>query len=196
MKRAFILFLVPLFILSACGNDEKLSKKDEENQSVEVDKGLLNVEITLPASFIDEDGGGNHEQMIADAKADGVKDVIVNDDGSLTYKMSKAKHREILDELKTGLLESIDEIENSEDFVSIKDITHNKAFTEFTLNVDQEQYENSFDGFATLGIGMSAMFYGLFTEASIDDYQVKIDIKDVASGEVIDTVIYPDALEE
>ena len=201
LRNIFILFLVPLFILSACGNDEKsnekedVSKNDGENQSVEVDKGLLNVEITLPASFIDEEEE-NHEQMIADAKADGVKDVIVNDDGSLTYKMSKAKHKEMLAEMKTGLLETIDEIKDSEDYVSIIDVKHNKSFTEFTLVVNQEMFENSFDAFATMGIGMSAMFYQLFTGASVDDFKVTIDIQDEESGEVINTVVYPDAFDE
>lgn len=201
LKKILILFLVPLFILSACGKNEKsnekedVSKNDGENQSIEVEKGLLNVEITLPASFVDTEEE-NHEQLIADAKADGVKDVIVNDDGSLTYKMSKAKHKEMLAEMKTGLLETIDEIKNSEDYLSIKDVEHNKSFTEFTLTVDQEMFENSFDGFATMGIGMSAMFYQLFTGASVDDYKVSIDIINEESGAVIETVVYPDAFEE
>jgi len=201
LRKILLLFLVPMFILSACGNDgksnekEEVSKNDEENQSIEVDKGLLNVEVTLPASFIDTEEE-NHEQMIADAKADGVKDVVVNDDGSFTYKMSKAKHKEMLAEMKKGLLETIDEIKNSEDYVSIKDVKHNKSFTEFTLMVDQEMFENSFDGFATMSIGMSAMFYQLFTGASVDDYNVSIDIINEESGAVIDTVVYPDAFEE
>ena len=201
LRKVFALFLVPLFILSACGNDEKskdkedVSKNDGETQSVEVDKGLLNVEITLPAAFIDEEEE-NHEKMIADAKADGVKDVIVNDDGSLTYKMSKAKHKEMLAEMETGLLETIDEIKDGEDFVSIKDVKYNKSFSEFTLVVDQEMFENSFDSFASMGIGMSAMFYQLFTGAGVDDLKVTIDIKDEESGEVIETVVYPDEFDE
>ena len=200
LRKVFILFLMPLFILSACGKDEEsnekgdVSKNDGETQSVEVDKGLLNVEITLPASFFEEEE--DHDQMIADAKADGVKDVIVNDDGSLTYKMSKAKHKEMLAEMKTGLLETVDEIKDGEDFESIKDVKHNKSFTEFTLVVEEKMFEDSFDAFATMGIGMSAMFYQLFTGASVDDYKVTIDIQAEESGEVIDTVVYPDVLEE
>ena len=191
---------MPFFILSACGKDEEsnekedVSKNDGENQSVEVDKGLLNVEITLPASFFEEEE--DHDQMIADAKADGVKDVIVNDDGSLTYKMSKAKHKEMLAEMKTGLLETVDEIKDGEDFESIKDVKHNKSFSEFTLVVEQEMLEDSFDAFATMGIGMSAMLYQLFTGVSVDEYKVTIDIQAEESGEVIDTVVYPDVLEE
>ena len=200
LRKVFILFLMPLFILSACGKDEEsnekgdVSKNDGENQSVEVDKGLLNVEITLPASFFEEEE--DHDQMIADAKADGVKDVIVNDDGSLTYKMSKAKHKEMLAEMKMGLLETVDEIKDGEDFESIKDVKHNKSFSEFTLVVEQEMFEDSFDAFATMGIGMSAMLYQLFTGVSVDEYKVTIDIQAEESGEVIDTVVYPDVLEE
>lgn len=191
---------MPFIILSACGNDEKsdakedVSKSEEENESLEVDKGLLNVEITLPASFFEEEE--DNDEIIASAKADGVKDVIVNDDGSLTYKMSKSKHKEMLAELKESLLETVDEIKDSEDFASIKDIEYNKSFTEFTVLVDGEMFEDSIDGFATLSIGMSAMFYQLFIGTNVEDNKITIDIEDDASGEVIDTVVYPDAFGE
>lgn len=52
---------VMIVLLSACSESEKTAgekeavteKKTEESEAVEVDKGLLNVEVTLPASMFE-----------------------------------------------------------------------------------------------------------------------------------------------
>lgn len=166
---------------------------EAEEQSIEVDKGIFSVEITLPASLFE---GEDIDEVIAEAKEDGISDIIVHDDGSLTYKMSKSKHNEMMREMKDGLIEYIGETKNSEDYKSIKDITYNKVFSEFTLVVDQEAFENSFDGFAALGLGILGLYYQLFDGVALDDYEVTIFIENANTGEVFDTIIYPDDLEQ
>ncbi len=203
MKRLLALFLVPLLIMTACGKEEvdksqeatstKVDAEDTKNQSVNVNKGILNVEITLPALFFE---GQDIDQTIAEAKKEGVSEVIANNDGSLTYKMSKSKHKEMIANLETSLVESIEEIKNSEDYSSIKDLTHNKSLTEFTLVVDKKIFENSFDGFATISLGIVGMYYQLFNGADSNEYTVTIFIQDETSNEVFDTIVYPDAFEE
>ncbi|MGG3891757.1 hypothetical protein [Metabacillus fastidiosus] len=194
-KMTFILFALLLMIFSACSNntneDEK-SGKQEKEETVDVKKGLLNVEITLPASMFEDQ---DIDTVIADAKKEGVTEVTKNEDGSLTYKMTKAKHKEMMQELEKSILETIEETKNSKDYVSIKDITHNDSFSEFTLVVDKAKYENSMDGFAALGLGMSGMMYQIYN-GSDPDTKVKIFIKDEATQEVFDETVYPDALEQ
>lgn len=205
LKKLIAFLIVLVFIVSACGtnetSNEKETEKETENgkvekaesQSVNVDKGLINVEVTLPATFFEDQ---DINEVIASAKEEGFDEATANEDGSVTYKMSKAKHKEMMDEIKTGILETVEETKNSEDYVSIKDITHNDTFSEFTLVVDKAAYENSFDGFAAFGLGMSGAYYQIFNGVSTEDYKVQISIKDEASGEVFDTIVYPDALEE
>ena len=155
-KFSFILGLLVIFGLTACSSNEETSnkpKKEEkktEEKTVEVDKGLFNVEITLPASMFE---GEDSEKVIADAKADGVSEVTKNSDGSYTYKMSKAKHKELMTEVEKGIVESVEEMKTSGDFTSIKDITYNNSFKEFTIIVDKEAYENSMDGFGVFTLG-------------------------------------------
>ncbi|MEC2078422.1 hypothetical protein, partial [Metabacillus fastidiosus] len=139
--------------------------------------------------------GQDIDTVIADAKKEGVTEVTKNEDGSLTYKMTKAKHKEMMQELEKSILETIEETKNSKDYVSIKDITHNDSFSEFTLVVDKAKYENSMDGFAALGLGMSGMMYQIYN-GSDPDTKVKILIKDEATQEVFDETVYPDALEQ
>lgn len=203
MKKA-ILFSVLSFMLvvtAACGKEEANKNQDavqeeeesQEEKGVEVDKGLLNVEVTFPAFFFEDE---EMDEVIAEAKADGVKEVTKNEDGSLTYKMSKSVYKELMKEMETNTVEYVDEIKDGEDFASIKDITYKKSFSEFTLVVDQEAYENSFDGFAILGLGMAGMYYQVFDGKMADELKVSIFVKDEASGEIFDTVVYPDDLQD
>lgn len=187
-------------IVVACGEGDAKDDKTQDNaenetkgEKLEVDKGLLNVEITLPASmFKDKDA----ETVIADAKKDGVEEVISNSDGSFTYKMSKAKHKEMLEAMKTSVIETVEEIKSSEDFPSIEDATSNKDFTEFTLVVDKEKFENSFDAFAAMGLGISGIYYQTFNGVKEDKVKATINVKDKTSGETIDTIVYPDDLNQ
>ncbi|PFG03344.1 membrane lipoprotein lipid attachment site-containing protein [Bacillus sp. es.034] len=197
MKKV-IMFLLALTLLSACSSEDtnqKESNKDsgKKEESVEVDKKLFNVEITLPASMFEDK---NLETIQADAKENGIKEVTKNEDGSITYKMSKSVHKELMKDIATSIEESVEEMKTSEDYVSIKDITHNDSFSIFTVVVDQAAYENSMDGFATLTLGMSGMMYQLYDGVSEDDYSVKIKMEDKTSGKTFDEVVYPDALEE
>jgi hypothetical protein len=136
------------------------------------------------------------DKVIAEAKEDGVSDIIVNDDGSLTYKMSKSVYKTMMKEIEANVLEYIEDIKDNEEYQSIKDITHNKAFSEFTLLVDQEAYENSFDGFVAFGLGITSMYYQLFAGVAQDDYKATVSLKNEETGEIFDTIVYPDFFEE
>lgn len=217
MKQKIVsLLFASALILGACGeettnteNDQEVNDNQEEvtkdtenddttDETVEVDKKLINVEITLPASFLELEGDEeiNIDEMKEEAKENGIKDVELNNDGSITYTMSKSKHRELLDEMQEGIEENIDEVVNSEDFPSIKDIKVNKKYDAYEITVDKENYENSFDGFGVLGVAFSSMYYQLFEGVNPTDYEVIIDMIDEETGEVFDTIVYPDALDE
>ncbi|MEA1855560.1 hypothetical protein MKX67_02610 [Cytobacillus sp. FSL W7-1323] len=199
MKKLSCLLVLLVIFLVACSNEsaegEKSTdqKQEEKEGAVNVDKGLLNVELTLPASFFE---GEDIDTVIAEAKKEGVSEVTKNEDGSLTYKMPKSEHKKMMTEMGTSITDSIEEMKSSEDYVSIKDVTHNKSFTEFTLLVDKESYENSMDGFAIFGLGLQGSMYQMFNGANPEDYKVTVSVKDEVTEEVFDEVIYPDALEE
>ena len=205
MKRfGFLMLLVGL--LAACSPDnpsentgnnvenaEEKQVEEEEQEGIGVDKGLLNVEVTLPASFLE---GDDIEEVIEKAKADGVSKVTKNEDGSLTYKMSKSKHKEMLSEMEESISEYVDELENDDDFPSIKEVSYKRNFQEFTLKVEKEVFENSFDAFATIGIGFVGMYYQVFEGKDLEKNKVTIHLQDASTGENFDSIVYPDALDE
>lgn len=206
MKKLVLLsvVLLSLGVLTACGGEEEtaattkettnqIEKKEENKETIEVEKNLLSVEVTLPPSMFE---GQDINEVISEAKADGVKEVTKNEDGSLTYKMDKSTHKKIMDEAEKGILDYVDQVKNSEDFVSIHDIKHNKDFSEFTIIVDQAKYENSLDGFAALGFAMTGLYYQLFDGVDPEDYEVTLSFENKDTGEVFESIVYPDAFEQ
>ncbi|MEC1177201.1 hypothetical protein P9B03_01780 [Metasolibacillus meyeri] len=173
MKKLLPFLFVISFILAACNNQ--------------------NVEIQLPASFLE---GQNIDDVIANLKEEGTSEIKQNDDGSLTYTVSKEKHKEMMKELEDGILETVDEIKSTDSFPSIKDVAYNKKYTEFTLTVEKESFEGSFDALASFGLAIAGMYYQVFNGVDADTYKVTIHYKDEANGEIFNTTVYPDDLSD
>jgi X-X-X-Leu-X-X-Gly heptad repeat protein len=174
MKKIVVLVLSMILIFTACAKESM-------------------VEVTLPASIFE--GKDASEWMDSD-KHDDIE-VTVNDDGSVTYKMPKSTHDEVMKEIRAGFDNVIAEIkdENGE-YVSIKDVTYNDSFSEITLIVDKEKYQSSFDGIVSISLGFSGMFYQVFDGVDAENIKTTIDIKDIDSGEVFNTIVYPDVFGE
>lgn len=193
-----LLLAMAILALAACGAEKEASKtsndekETEDSEEFAVDKGLLNVENTMPASFVE---GQDMESTIKEAEAEGIE-VTKNEDGSLTYKMSKSEHKQMMKDLKKKAEESLEEIKTDGTFPSVKDIDYNKSFSKFTMTVDKAAYENSMDAWSVIGIGITGMMYNLFNGEDMDKMKINIDLKDEATGEVFDTTVYPDALED
>ena len=196
MKKWLLAAGATALLLAGCG-DEKASEATKEEQSsgesVDVEKGLLNVEVTLPASFFEDE---TEEEIVAGAKEEGISEAVVNEDGSVTYKMSKSKHKEMMKEMGDGIVETIKEVVESDDYPSIKEISYNKHFNEFDVKVDRELYENGFDGFAILGLAMGSAYYSAFNGESSEDMKITFNMIDAETEEVFGTTVYPDDLEE
>ena len=206
MKRISILLLVVglMLLLVGCGGKDGASNTYEQNDSVtevensdlggeaiEVDKHLFSVEVTIPASFFGDD---DLEQIKTEAEQEeGIKEVTINSDGSITYKMTKATHSKMMDDIKKEIENTIQEIKSSGDYPSIIDIKV-ESYKEFTMVVDREKFENSFDAIATLGLGMGSMFYQAFDGVESEAMKVTIHVEDSNTSEVFKTIVYPDDL--
>ena len=173
---------------STTGNDNG-SSTETTSAKIETDEKLLSVDITLPASMFE---GQDMTNFDADAYANeqGFSAAKVNEDGSITVTMSKTKHKELLEEMAISLETNFAEFVNGENTPYIKEISHNDDFTAVTMKVDKAAYESAFD-FTPLAIGMSVAMYQAFIET---EYHVEISIVDVATGETINSITYPDAL--
>lgn len=158
------------------------------SQSIEVDKNLFNVKVTLPASMFENENGSaiDKESIKAEAKGEGVHDVIFNDDGSVTYVMDKHTHAKMLSEMEQSIEQSIEELLSGEEKVeSFVDIKHNQDFSEFSVYVDKSKF-SEWDTFgSTMMFYMYGGFYHLFSGDS--DKTVIIKYIDNATDEIIKT---------
>ncbi|MFZ0371548.1 MAG: hypothetical protein WAM07_18275 [Halobacillus sp.] len=216
MKKLWWILAACLFMLAACGPDstsssdsaeggdmnqteeqaaseEESSSSEEKEESIEVDKNVTGVSVTIPKSFF-EIQNQDFDRIKAEAKDKGINEVI--DNGStVTYKMSKSKHKELMKEMEKQMTAAIEEIKNEDNYSSIQDIQATHSYSEFMLAVDREEYENSLDGFAVMGLGVTGMLYQLFDGAGPEEYDVTINVVDAAKEEVFDTIKYPEAFE-
>lgn len=58
MKKTLFILSTALLFLTACNADEDKKSDSQKEQGIEVDKGLLDVELTLPADFFE----GKHQK--------------------------------------------------------------------------------------------------------------------------------------
>lgn len=176
-------------VLTGCSTAASSPEKTDSD-SVEVEQGFFEVSITIPASIIGEQDFASYESEML---SKGATSVTQNEDGSVTIKMPDAVHKAMLDEMKASLDESIDQALVDQAGV-ITDIEYSSNVDEFTVEVDKAAYESSFGaGFISLSLGIQGMFYQLFD--GVSDAKVTVNFVDVATGEVFESVVYPDAMQ-
>ncbi|WP_147803707.1 hypothetical protein [Alkalicoccus halolimnae] len=218
-KHIVVLIAAVSLFLTACGSSEEPAAPENNNEAPAAESAQLenddpfenaesepaeeadegadspeDVTVTLPADFMEE-VDGDPEEILAAEEEEGIRDISVDDEGAVTYTMSGEKHSEMMEELAADLRESMDEIENSGDFPSIQEVENNESFSEFTFIVEREAYEEGFDAFASFAIAISGMFYQLFAGVDPDDYEVVVHAEDEETGEVFETVTFPDDME-
>lgn len=193
MKKhlAFILTVSMLTVsLAACNNQIKTDEKNIENSVVHSKKE--DVTITIPKDYI----GDEFQENLTDEQKDlGFKTATKNNDGSVTYTMTKEAHENILKEITPKLEESLNDIVNSGKFPSFKKIEHNSDFTEMTVKVDKNTYENSFDGFANYSIIMVAGMYQMLEGKSGEDIVITLNLVDDVTKSNFETLNYPEDFE-
>lgn len=187
MKQINVLIIVLCILaLAGCGSGTRSPTEAED-----IEEGSFDVAITVPASAVNQ---GDIEATIAGARAQGIREVVPNDDGSLTCTMSKSAHGEMMQRLREDFIKNAEDMKSGGDFASIKDVQYNNELTLLTLIVDRELYENSMDAFAVFGLGMAAMYYQLFDGVKADHVAVTVEVRDRSTGEIMSHVVYPDDL--
>ncbi len=191
-KRILALLLVASMAVTmiGCGSkgsegEAKGGNKTEDNGgAVSAEKNLFDVKVTLPASFFEGEDMSNIE---TEAKAKGIHEVEINEDGSVIYTMDKKTHKELLSSVKQGVDEGIKEtLEDKEKFPSFTEITYNDDLTEFNVMVDSSSY-GGFQSFVALTYYMSGNMYQAMNGQAADKIKTIVNFKDKDSGEIIES---------
>lgn len=164
---------------------------EEGSSEIEVDEGLLSTEIRLPLDLFTAGTEGNvapptEEELRASFEEDGYDiDVTINDDNTVTYRMSRGEYDRFKKDLKKGVDDSIQEAINNEATI-YKAVTYSDDLREFKVTVNRAQLENSFSFFA-FSILISASLYQAFIGIGENDRYVIIDYIDERTNAVFDT---------
>lgn len=153
----------------------------EAVEKVDVEKGLFNVELTIPANFVGEQ---TQEELNKMCEEKGYNSITLNDDGSATYVLTKQQHKEMMEELKNTINSSMSEMVDSEDYPNYTNVTANEDFTEFEITTKSSELAMA-ETFSVLAFYMYGGMYNVFNGTDIDNITVKFINAD--TGEVIST---------
>lgn len=164
-------------------------KSASSDEGISVDKNLLNVDITIPASFYEGTKITQAELDVESAKK-GFGKAKLNSDGSVSFRMSKSQYNKALVDMKKSIDDFIQETVNDSPKI-YKEIKYNRDMTEFNVVVNRTEYESDFSA-AMVGWGMALQgsFYQMFNGSK--DPKLIVKIIDKASGAVFDTQKYPE----
>ncbi|MCI9485044.1 MAG: hypothetical protein HFH27_11400 [Clostridiaceae bacterium] len=206
MKRIFSMMLACciLILLSACGGgaDEPAGSPAEpaaggtqaaaddsaqsaeadggSSQSIEADKGLLDVTITIPADFV---GESTQEDLDALAEENGFKSVTLNEDGTATYVMGKSKHNELMQEISDEIDAGLEEMVGSEEFPSITAIEANGDYTQFRVTIESETLGLN-ESLSVMAFYLYGGMYHAFNGTQIEN--VNVQFINAATGEIVE----------
>ena len=164
----------------ASDDSDPLSSELDTLGDVDVDRNLFDVTVTIPAEYAE---GMTQEELDEAAEAEGYR-AVLNDDGSITYTMTKAQHAEMM----AGLAESIDEamasMVGSEEYPDITSVTANDDYTEFTITTTNSEVSLT-EGFGSLALFTYSGLYHIFDGTPVDN--IHIDYVNADTGEIIES---------
>lgn len=186
MKKMLILVFCFLILLTGCGgsNKEKGSESEETQKeaSIEVDKKILSVDVTLPVALVEEEGVDIETTLEEIRQTDGINKVTLNDNGTVTYNMTKSKHSEMIKSIKDSIDESSDELVNDVENSIVK-IENSSDYTNFEVYVNPEKY-NVFEMFSAMVFYMQGIMYNSFN--GNNDAEIIVKFINNETGEIIE----------
>lgn len=142
--------------------------------------------------FIGE--GVDEASIEAEAKKQGIHEVVFNDDNSITYVMDKSTHQKLLADMKANIDESINSLIDGETSIeSFSRIEYNNDFTEFNVYVDGQQY-NEMDSISAIQFYILGGFYQVINGVDSEKTDVTVKFIDKDTGTVLNTANSSEAL--
>lgn len=197
LKRIAALSLAIMIPLSACSNEPKATESQvpvettpaveesitsiESLDGLEVDQNIFDVSITIPADFLDE--GITQEELNEEASEAGYKSATLNEDGSATYIMTKAQHKEMMNGIRESIDQALDEMIDPESYPSFVEITANDDYSHFTVKTTATELGLT-ESFSVLAFYVYGGMYHAFNGTQIDN--IAVTFINAETGDVIE----------
>lgn len=136
----------------------------ESMGNIQTENGILYAYITLPASFYSEPVT---QADFENSDTSSYTSVTVNEDGSVTFQMTRRQHRDMLDEIELSINDSlqnyVDDTENA-----ITSITHTDDFSEYNIYLSTEELGMT-EAFTSYALCILSGYYSMFSGYQMDD---------------------------
>lgn len=178
MKKVLSLMLALMLVLSlaACGGES--AKAPAETEAPEVYDVIMNLPPELAGEFTQADlDQGIEEGAFYAAR--------FNDDGSLTFEVSKRQQRILLDSLGEGMLEGLQGMVGSAEYPNITNVEVNEDFTHFTITTKSQELDED-EALSYLVVCIVGAEYNYV--AGIEDFNIIADFVNEDTGEIIMTL--------
>lgn len=163
------------------GDDAGEDAGDGAGTGVEVDTGLFDVTITVPATYLGE--GVTQEQLTEQAEEAGYKSITLNEDGSATYVMSKTRHKEMMDGMRQEFDETLKAMETSGAYPNFVSAAANGDYTQFIIEINADELAEEY-AYMTLGLYLIAGSYHAFNGTQPEN--INIQFVSAETGEVLE----------
>ena len=165
----------------ATSNDSTSDLEDdfETLGKVDVNKGVFNVTLTMPKEYMED---VTQEDLDESRKKKGYKSATLNEDGSVTFVMTKEQHNNLIDEIKKSLSDSVDELVTSGEYPAISKIDYNDDFTSYTVTTSNSEPDFSESLMVYILYSYGGM-YGVYSGKRAEN--VHVDFVNEESKEII-----------
>ena len=137
--------------------------------------------ITFPADFATDITQEEIDQQVADGK---VHSGQINEDGSVTYVMSKDQHKAIVDGISESIQSTLDGMVGPEDYPNFTAIDHNENYTSFTVKTTTKPGETAIsDSMSVLIFATCGQTYGIVSGDIPEN--IHVDFINADSGELV-----------
>lgn len=198
MKKilALMLSLYLLFVITGCSSDSGTESQSpsvqpeqqsedvnsfEDLDGLDVEQDLFDVEITIPESFLDE--GITQEDLDAEVKESGFQSATLNEDGSVTYVMTKAQHKEMMSGIKEAIDQSLQDMIDPETYPTFVEVTANDDYSQFTVKTTSSELGLT-ESFSVLAFYVYGGMYHAFNGTQVDD--ITVSFVNADTGEIIE----------
>ncbi len=146
---------------------------------VNAKKGIFNVTLNIPKEYI---GDTTQEKLDEAVSTKGYKSAKLNSDGSVTYVMSKSKHRELLKEIAATIDQALSDMAGSPEYPKISSVKANDDYTLFTVTTKNDAPDLA-ETLSVFSLYVYGGMYAHFNGEPVDN--IHVDFVNIYSKEII-----------
>lgn len=166
-------------LLAACG-----ARGAAPNEVTEKEKEQTAVHITVPSSYVKEDG-------LVDEWDNSLYTGVEVEEGQTIYYMTEEQQKDLIEDSQNNLAAMLEQVEKSTKYEAVTSIEQSNDFHAIRVNVDKKSYIKSDKEVLFQTIGLPLIHYQLLNGQDADSFVIECEVYDASADEMIEVVNLP-----